>query len=261
MVSSWHIEGFREYFCKSLTFLTLISPYFADQPNFSRSSVDILGRTLSSSQQTKIITPHWPIVMLCNMAARPVQALRGQWTWCSFHMALRSWPPTFVGHIHPHLPSQDRSPLSRALNPPQSAPLHHINSGTGTNCPTLDVLETQIATAASVLQLPPNTPPQTEETPQKRNCKIAGFHAWSFGKPLVIKRLHLLHCVTVYEHPFKIVFQTSPPILVPHTRFVLSRRSAALRFHFYFRKNTNKYSLCTLRFGETFPRIPSTSIL
>ncbi|CAG5871042.1 unnamed protein product [Menidia menidia] len=62
--------------------------------------------------------------------------------------------PTFVGHTHSPLPSKDRSPLSRALNPPQSAPLHHINSGTGTNCPTLDVLETQIASAASAPQTP-----------------------------------------------------------------------------------------------------------
>lgn len=87
--------------------------------------------------------------------------------------------PTFVGRSYPPLPSKDRSPLSQALNPLQCAPLQHINSGTGTNCPTLDVLETQIASAASAPQTPQ---PQTEENLQKKNCKIAGFSAQSFGK-------------------------------------------------------------------------------
>lgn len=78
----------------------------------------------------------------------------------------------------PSRPGEDRGPLSRALNPPQRAPLQHINSGTGTNCPTLDVLETQIASAASLPQTP-NTPPQTEENLQKKNHKIGGFYTQS----------------------------------------------------------------------------------
>lgn len=90
--------------------------------------------------------------------------------------------PTFVGHSYPPLPSKDRSPLSRALNPLPSAPLQHINSGTGTNCPTLDVLETQIASAASAPQTPQTLHPKIEENLQKKNCEIAGFSAQSFGK-------------------------------------------------------------------------------
>ncbi|KAM7397546.1 hypothetical protein PAMA_005717 [Pampus argenteus] len=80
--------------------------------------------------------------------------------------------PTFVGHIHPLPPSEDRSPLSRALNPPQSAPLQHINSGTGTNCPTLDVLETQIASAASAPQTPPTLHPKQKKTFKRRIAKL-----------------------------------------------------------------------------------------
>lgn len=150
--------------------------------------------------------------MACNMAVGPVQALRGQWTWCSFHMALRSWPPTFVGHIHPHLPSQDRSPLSRALNPPQSAPLHHINSGTGTNCPTLDVLETQIASAASVLQLPPPTLHPKQKTPQKENCKIAGSMSGPFGKSLLSSKGFICFIVLLYTCIYSSLFSKHCPL-------------------------------------------------
>lgn len=80
--------------------------------------------------------------------------------------------PTFVGHIHPPPPSKDRSPLSWALNPPQSAPLQHINSGTGTNCPTLDVLETQIASAASAPQTPQHSTPNRRKPSKEesQNC-------------------------------------------------------------------------------------------
>lgn len=61
-----------------------------------------------------------------------------------------------------HLPSssprdEDRSPLSRVLDPPPCAPLQHINGATGTNCPTLDVLESQIASAASRAVSPAST--------------------------------------------------------------------------------------------------------
>lgn len=80
--------------------------------------------------------------------------------------------PTFVGRIHPPLPSKDRSPLSRALNPPPSAPLQHINSGTGTNCPTLDVLETQIASAASAATNPPTLHPEQKKPLKRRIAKL-----------------------------------------------------------------------------------------
>lgn len=49
-----------------------------------------------------------------------------------------------------------------------------------------------------------------------------------------------------------------------HTRlkfFFLVPSSARLWFYFYFCKNTNKHSLCTSRFSDTFPHISSTSIL
>lgn len=73
----------------------------------------------------------------------------------AFTWPLRSWPPTSAASSPPTTSSssspcdEDRSPLSRALDPPLCAPLHHINGATGTNCPTLDVLESQIASAAS----------------------------------------------------------------------------------------------------------------
>lgn len=105
-------------------------------------------------------------------AVGPVQALIGQWTWYSFHMALRSWPPPLLVIFTPPPPSKDPSPLSRALNPPQSAPLQHINSGTGTNCPTLDVLETQIASAASAPQTPQHSTPNRRKPSKEesQNC-------------------------------------------------------------------------------------------
>lgn len=80
--------------------------------------------------------------------------------------------PTFVGRSYPPLPSKDRSPLSQALNPLQCAPLQHINSGTGTNCPTLDVLETQIASAASAPQTPPTLHPKQKKTFKRRIAKL-----------------------------------------------------------------------------------------
>lgn len=80
--------------------------------------------------------------------------------------------PTFLGHIHPLPHCKDRSPLSRALNPPQSAPLQHINSGTGTNCPTLDVLETHIASAASMPLTPQHSTPNRRKPwkEESQNC-------------------------------------------------------------------------------------------
>lgn len=162
--------------------------------------------------------------------------------------------------------------MSRALNPPQSAPLHHINSGTGTNCPTLDVLETQIASAASAPQLPPplpNTPPQTEENPFKR--RIAKLLV-SMPGPFWVNRscyqkasfVSLCYCIRA---SIQACFQNiALHFSAAHSFFLfyffpLSCHSAALWFYFSFRKSTDKYSLCTSRFGETFPRIPSTAIL
>lgn len=109
---------------------------------------------------------------------------------------------------------------------------------------------------------PPNTPPQTEENLQKKNRKIAGFSARSFGKntALLFKGLHLFLCDTVNVHPLKVVLKTSPSLLAPRSRF-LSRHSAIAWFRLYSCERTDKYSLCTSRLGETFPHMPSTAIL
>lgn len=87
-----------------------------------------------------------------------------------------TWPWGPDPHLcRPYSPSsshKDRRPLSRALNPPSSAPLQHINSGTGTNCPTLDVLETQIASAASAPQTPQHSTPNRRKPSKEesQNC-------------------------------------------------------------------------------------------
>lgn len=148
--------------------------------------------------------------------------------------------PTFVGHIHPLPPCKDRSPLSRALNPLQSAPLQHINSGTGTNCPTLDVLETHIASAASMPQTPQHSTPN-----RRKPSKEESQNCWFLCPVFLVKqgsslqRLHLFLCVTVNVHLFKLVLKTSPSLLTPWSRF-LSCYSAMAWFSFYSCETTDK---------------------
>lgn len=103
--------------------------------------------------------------------------------------------------------------MSQALNPLPSAPLQHINSGTGTNCPTLDVLETQIASAASAPQTPPTQTPQ-HSNPKRRKPSKEESQNYRFlcarSAPALSssKAFHVLLCVTV--NSFRLVLQTSP---------------------------------------------------
>lgn len=95
--------------------------------------------------------------------------------------------------------------------------------------PTLDVLETQIASAANVPQtLPPtpilpysnpNTPPQTQGNLQKKNCKIAGLSNKKKRKnknpqnrtALLLKRFTCFFVLTVNVRPFKLLWKQRPP--------------------------------------------------
>lgn len=134
--------------------------------------------------------------------------------------------PTFVGHIHPLPPCKDRSPLSRALDPLRSAPLQHINSGTGTNCPNLDVLETHIASAASMPQTPQHSTPNRRKPSKRRIAKLP------FLCPVSVKQGSFL-CVTVNVRLFRLVLTTRPSLLTPRPRF-LSGHSAVAWFWLLF---------------------------
>lgn len=92
------------------------------------------------------------------------------------HLCWSDAPP----HTPPPPPSEDPGPLSRALDPLPSAPLQHINSGTGTNCPTLDVLETQIGSAASAPHTPQHSTPSTRKPSKEelQNCWFVCRALW-----------------------------------------------------------------------------------
>lgn len=112
-----------------------------------------------------------------------------------------------------------------------------------------------------VRRKPPNTPPRTEENLQKKNCKIAGFSARSFGKTqLSLQRasfISLCYCICA---SIQLVFKTSPPFSHSAFDFCLTIQRWHW-FRFYSRKRTDKYSPCTSRLGETFPHMPSAAIL
>lgn len=89
---------------------------FIDEPNFWRTF--LLSWHCCWSK--------WPVfhftAIASRMAAGPVQALRGQWTWYSFHMALRSWPPPLLAIFTPFLPARTEALWAEPSTPRRARP-------------------------------------------------------------------------------------------------------------------------------------------
>lgn len=124
--------------------------------------------------------------------------------------------------------------MSRALDPPPCAPLQHINGATGTNCPTLDVLESQIASAASRAASPASTSTSAANTNSTNNrgkkTKIEN------GRSRLTKAARVRLCATV-NCPLEFCFGSaafSPPL--PFDFGVAIQRWHWFRFFFFFQE-------------------------
>lgn len=174
----------------------------------------------------------------------------------SGHGTAFTWPwgpdPHLCWPYHSPPPQEKPSSLQRtealwALDPPLSAPLQHINSGTGTNCPTLDVLETQIASATN----PQTLHPEHKKSFKRRIEKIAGLCARCFWLKTSSKRLHLRLCVTVNVQRFKACFQNIAPFLFPS---IFLRRWHWFRF-FYSPRVLARHHAIRRHFVDKTPHI------
>lgn len=113
-----------------------------------------------------------------------------------------------------------------------------------------------------VRRKPPNTPPQTEENLQKKNRKIAGFSAQSFGKTqLSLQRASFISLCYCKCASIQACFENIALPFLDALSIFVSPFSDGIGFAFIPCKRTDKYSLCTSRLGETFPHMPSTAIL
>lgn len=108
---------------------------------------------------------------------------------------------------------------------------------------------------------PPNTPPRTEENLQKKNCKIAGFSARSFGKTALSSKGFIYFFVLLYMCIYSGLFSKHRLLFLTLLSISVALIQRWHWFRFYSRKRTDKYSPCTSRLGETFPHMPSAAIL
>lgn len=118
--------------------------------------------------------------------------------------------------------------MSRALDPPPCAPLQHINGATGTNCPTLDVLESQIASAASRAIGPASTAAAANTANVNNRGQTFRKQTVESGRSRRTKAASLLLCATVNCLSLALATPPSPPDVSfrfrpLHSLFIFSR--------------------------------------